>query len=123
MNIKVWRWLCDSETNQRTLRLQTGKVVTAIGQEEKEREELVVSSLKEKDVKIEEIRDTNKKLEIRNKELEEDNKNLAFELKNALKKLEKIQSREKSKTNDEDLNNENDSVNNEDSLRYFHSSP
>ena len=70
---QVWRWLTDSETNLRTLRLRLGKEASL------RREESLEASKKKEKTRME------LEMEERVNELEEDNRALAFELKEALR--------------------------------------
>merc|ERR1712013_25162 len=96
--LQVWRWMSDSETNLRTLRIKTEKHANLRNNEREELEEQIDKYAK----KIFELENENKdhevyksmmtekmnNLQMRNTEVEEDNRNLAYELKHALKEVE-----------------------------------
>jgi chromosome segregation ATPase len=98
--LQVWRWMSDSETNLRTLRIKTEKNANLRNNEREELEEQIDKYAK----KIFELENENKTLEnvhnemseevntlqARNIEVEEDNRNLAYELKHALKEVEQM---------------------------------
>ena len=76
---QVWRWLTDSETNLRTLRLRLGKEASLRREESEE----ATKKLKKEETKE------------RVEELEQDNRALAFELKEALKEVENLRACQK----------------------------
>merc|ERR1711974_24732 len=75
--IQVWRWLTDSETNLRTLRLRVGKEASLRREESEEANRKREAAEEEKSKILE--------LEERVEELEQDNRAIAFELKEALR--------------------------------------
>ena len=99
--------MCDSETNLRTLRIKTEKHANLRNNEREELEDQIdkyakkifdlENENKSLDVTNNELKqeitvfsETQQSLEARNAEVEDDNRNLAYELKHALKEVERM---------------------------------
>jgi len=105
--LQVWRWMGDSETNLRTVRIKTEKHANLRINEREDSEDQIDKYAKkifelenennnlettniELQKKLNVLVDRQKNLEERNVEVEDDNRNLAYELKHALKEVEQM---------------------------------